>query len=198
MVDRRAILALAGVVAGTALGGRALLAKPVTEQVLGKADAPVTVVEYASLTCPHCAHFHKDVLPQLKARYIDAGKVKLVYRDFPLDQIALKAAVVAHCAGPERYFSFLNAMFSSQESWAYATDPVMALKQLARVGGLPEAEIDACLADRTMEDGVLRSRLDAQQQFKVNSTPSFVINGKLVSGVQSIDDLAKVIDPLLN
>lgn len=172
-------------------------AAEVAPRTLGKPDAPVKITEFASLTCPHCANFHKNTLPELKKRYIETGKVQLTYRDFPLDQIALKAAVVAHCAGPERYFPFLDALFASQERWAYAKDPVQALKQIAKLGGLEESKVEACLADRAMEDAVLKSRLDAQKEHQIRSTPSFVINGKLYGGDHGLDEMAKAIDPLL-
>jgi protein-disulfide isomerase len=170
----------------------------VEERVLGDPAAPVTIIEYASLTCPHCAAFHKDVLPALKERYIQPGKVKLVFRDFPLDQTALMAAVLAHCAGPERYFAFLDALFSTQQTWARAADPIAALKQIARLGGLSEDRADACLADGAMQDAVLQSRLDGERAHDIRSTPSFVIDGQTYSGGRGIDDLAAIIDPMLD
>ena len=94
------------------------------EQILGDPDAPVTIIEYASLTCPHCAQFHNEVLPELKERYIAPGKVRLIYRDFPLDQVALAAAALAHCDGSDRYFSMLDVLFETQRNWARADDPI--------------------------------------------------------------------------
>jgi protein-disulfide isomerase len=197
-IPARARLALLLAPAVMALGiGRGHAAE-VTEHVLGDPAAPVTIIEYASLTCPHCAAFHRDELPAIKAKYIDTGKVKLAYRDFPLDQLALQAAVLAHCAGDARYFKFLNAMFASQGTWARAGDPIAALKQLAKLGGLPEAEADACLADRAMQDGVLQARLDGEQKFNVSSTPTLIIDGKIYNGGRGIDEIAKVLDPLIN
>jgi protein-disulfide isomerase len=196
-IPARARLALLLAPALVALGVRPGHAAEVAERTLGDAAAPVTIIEYASLTCPHCAHFHTEELPPIKAKYIDTGKAKLVFRDFPLDQVALQAAVLAHCAGDARYFRFLDAMFASQESWARASDPVAALKQLAKLGGLPEAEADACLADRTMQDAVLQARLDGEQQFDVASTPTLIIGGKIYKGGRGIDEISKAIDPLL-
>jgi protein-disulfide isomerase len=172
-------------------------AAEVQEQVLGDPAAPVTIIEYASLTCPHCAEFHKTTLPALKAKYIDTGKVKLVMRDFPLDQYALQAAVIAHCAGPERYFAFLDALFQSQQSWARASNPTEALKQLARLGGLVPETVDACLADKSMQEGVLQMRLTGEQQFDIASTPSFVVNGQVYAGDRSVEGFSAIIDPLL-
>lgn len=167
------------------------------EQALGDPNAPVTVIEYASLTCPHCAQFHAEVLPELKERYIAPGKVRLIYRDFPLDQRALMASALAHCAGPERYFGFIDVLFQTQSSWGRADDYVGALKQLGKLGGLGDQEMDACFADEELTDGILRTRLDAQEQYDVSSTPSFVIDGKTYAGSRSADDFGAIIDPLL-
>jgi protein-disulfide isomerase len=168
------------------------------EHSLGDPEAPVTIIEYASLTCPHCAQFHNEVLPQLKERYIDPGKVRLIYRDFPLDQQALTAAALAQCAGSDRYFSFLDALFETQASWAVADDYVAALKRLGRLGGLTEEQMDACLADRALSDGILKTRLDGQNQYQIGSTPSFVIDGKTYAGARDIEELGTLIDPLLD
>jgi protein-disulfide isomerase len=175
-----------------------VLAADLGETAIGDAAAPVTIIEYSSLTCPHCAAFHNDVLPELKQRYIDTGKVRLVLRDFPLDESALKAAVIAHCAGPERQPQFVEVFFAQQQNWARARDPIAALKQLARLGGLGEAEIDACLADKDLESAVLQARLDGQQQFDIKSTPTFIIDGKVHTGNQTAEAFAAVIDPLLS
>jgi protein-disulfide isomerase len=167
------------------------------EPSLGDPKAPVTIIEYASLTCPHCAEFHTTVLPELKERYIDPGKVRLIYRDFPLDQQALNAAALAHCAGPDRYFGFLDVLFETQATWARAADPVVALKRLGKLGGLTEQEIDACMADEALTEQILRTRLDGQNQFQIGSTPTFVIDGKTYAGSRDIDEFAALIDPLL-
>ena len=176
--------------------GESSAAEP-QEQALGDPNAPVTIIEYASLTCPHCATFHTEVLPELKERYIAPGKVRLVYRDFPLDQLALAAAALAHCAGPDRYFGFLDVLFETQESWAGADDHLAALKRLGKLGGLSEQQIDACFADQELADRILRTRLDAQNQYEISSTPSFVINGETYGGARGVDEFSEIIDPLL-
>jgi protein-disulfide isomerase len=167
------------------------------EQALGDASAPVTIIEYASLTCPHCAAFHQDVLPALKERYIAPGKVRLIYRDFPLDERALEAAKLAHCAGPERYFGFIDVLFQTQSNWARAEDPRAALKQLGKLGGLSEQQMDACFADEELTNSILQSRLEAQNQHQISSTPSFVIDGETHSGALGPDEFGEIIDPLL-
>jgi protein-disulfide isomerase len=169
----------------------------VGERVLGDPEAPVTIIEYSSLTCPHCAAFHTGTLPEIKERFIETGQAKIVYRDFPLDQNALNAAVIAHCAGDDRYFAFLEAMFASQERWARSSDPTESLLQLAGLGGMPREQAEACLADDAMLDAVLQMRLDGQAEYSVSSTPTFVINGEVVSGNRSVDEFATVIEAAL-
>jgi protein-disulfide isomerase len=167
------------------------------EQALGDPNAPVTLIEYASLTCPHCAQFHTEVLPGLKERYIEDGKVRLIYRDFPLDERALMAAALAHCAGPDRYFGFLDVLFETQSSWAGASDYLVALKRLGKLGGMSDEQMDQCLADEELTNGILQTRLDGQNEHQVSSTPTLVINGEVYAGSRSIKALSEVIDPLL-
>ena len=173
-------------------------AAEIEDRVLGDPNAPVTIIEYASLTCPHCAEFHEDVLPQLKERYIAPGKVRMIYRDFPLDQRALAAASLAHCAGSERYFGFLDVLFQTQENWARADDHLAALKRLGKLGGLTEAEMEACFADEELTNRILQTRLDAQNQHEISSTPTFIIDGKAYSGTRDIEEFGALIDPLLD
>ena len=198
-MDRRRLLgAGVGVTLLTALplGGTSVAAE-VADRVLGDPDAPVTIIEYSSLTCPHCAAFHTDTLPQIKERYVATGKAKIVYRDFPLDQHALNAAAIAHCAGPDRYFQFLEAMFASQARWARAAEPREALIQLAGLGGMPREQAEACLADEDLLDAILQVRLDGQTEYDVSSTPTFIINGQKVSGNQPFDRFATAIEDAL-
>lgn len=166
------------------------------DMVIGKADAKVTIIEYASLTCPHCATFHAEVLPALKTEYLDTGKARLIYRDFPLDNLAFAGAILARCGGPEKYFTFLNVLFAQQRQWATSSDPKAALTQIARLGGVSAEQFDKCLADKALGDYILNSRLEGNQKFNVNSTPTLIINGKTESGVPSLDDLRKKLDAL--
>jgi protein-disulfide isomerase len=185
------------VLAGGSLSGRGAGAAETSEHVIGDPNAPVTIVEYASLSCSHCATFHTQTLPGLKERYIDTGKVKLVFRDFPLEENALTAATLARCAGPERQGRFVDVYFRQQQSWAGARDPQAAIRQLAKLGGMSEEAIEACLGDRAAQDAVLQSRLEGQQRHGVKSTPSFVIGGKTYAGARTVDEFAEIIDPLL-
>ena len=172
-------------------------AAEVGERSIGDPEAPVTIIEYSSLTCPHCASFHNDVLPDLKEQYIETGKVRMVFRDFPLNEPAVDAAILAHCAGPDRYVGFLDVLFQTQASWASAANPRDALKQLGKLGGLSDSEMDACFNDETMVDGVLQSRLVGQNEHQVQSTPTFVINGETYAGSRPIEEFADIIDPLV-
>jgi protein-disulfide isomerase len=194
----RLVTGLAFLIAAVMIGRGAHAQSETAEHILGDPAAPVTIIEYASLTCPHCAAFHKETLPGLKERYIDTGKVKLNFQDFPLDENAVRAAMLTHCAGPERYYRFLDVFFAQQASWANARDPVAAIKQLAKLGGMSEEAINACLSDRSVEDTVLQARLEGQEKHGVRSTPSFIIDGKLYAGNRTVDEFAEIIDPLLD
>jgi protein-disulfide isomerase len=164
------------------------------DYTLGKADAPVTLVEYASLTCPHCADFHNNVLPEIKKEFIDTGKVRLVYRDFPLDRIALAGSMIAQCSGRDRYFGFLQVLFQSQSQWVRASNPIEALAQIARLGGVTQAEVDACLKNEAQEKAILQKRLDASNRYKINSTPTLIINGRKFPGGLSLPHFKAVLD----
>lgn len=168
-----------------------------TDMVIGSPDAKVTIIEYASLTCPHCAAFHANTLPALKERYLDTGKAKLAFRDFPLDGLALRAAMVAHCAGNDRYFGMLGILFGRQVQWATAQDPLLAIAGIARQAGMSEDQFKTCIADKAVEKTVLDSALEADKSLGVNATPTFFINGQKFSGEMSIEQMAAIIDPLL-
>jgi protein-disulfide isomerase len=166
---------------------------------LGDAKAPVTMVEYASMTCPHCAHFQETTFPELKKRYIDTGKVRYILRDFPLDNLAGAAFVLAHCAAGDdagKYYSMIDTLFSQQRTWA-VEKPVPPLMAIAKQAGLTEQSFNACLTNQKAWDAMESVRQRAMNQFKVQSTPTFFINGTQVTGAVSIDDFAKVIDPYL-
>jgi protein-disulfide isomerase len=158
-----------------------------SDRILGKGDAPITIIEYASLTCPHCAHFDIDVLPKLKEKWIDTGKAKLVLRDFPLDEAALRAAMVARCAPPDRFYPLVDTFFSQQEKWVTARDYRGALEKLAKLGGVSDKEFKTCIGDKKLEDQVAESRLTASQKLGVDATPTFFINGKKFDGAPTLE-----------
>lgn len=166
------------------------------DMVLGSADAKVTMVEYASLTCPHCANFHVSTLPALKTEYIDKGLVKLVYRDFPLDGLALRAAMMAQCAGPDRYFGYLELLFGRQVQWATAKDPLEGLAAIGKIGGMTDDQFKTCLTDKTVEQKVLASALEGEKTYAVRATPTIFIDGLRYSGM-SIEQLRSILDPII-
>jgi protein-disulfide isomerase len=173
-----------------------LLAPTGQDRVLGKPDAAITIVEYASLSCPHCAHFANAVLPKLKQNWIDNGKAKLILRDFPLDEPALRAEMLARCVPPERFYPLVEMMFQTQDKWVIAKDWRDALEKLVRLAGIGKKEFDGCLADKALEDQVVQSRLTAAQQLGVNSTPTFFINGKKFEGEPSIEAFEQLLSGL--
>ncbi|MGA1860298.1 DsbA family protein [Azospirillum sp. 11R-A] len=167
------------------------------ERVLGDPKAPVEVIEYASLTCHHCATFHNSVLPQVKKELVETGKIRIVYRDFPLDRIGLEAATLARCVTQERYFPLLEVLFSSQDGWAHAADPVEALTRIGSVAGLSRTAVEKCRNDQALQDAILQSRMGAERFHGVDSTPSFVIGGKTYKGVLQFEEFRKAVEPLL-
>jgi protein-disulfide isomerase len=173
-------------------------AGPLPDLVVGDAKAPVTIVEYASLTCGHCASFHNTIYPVLKSKYIDAGKVRLIMREFPLDDRATGAAMLARCAGDSKAFPLISALFARQEEWAFVPKEnfVPELAKIARQAGFTDESLRACLGDQALMDKVLTVRGRAADEFGVNSTPTFFINGKRLAG-GSIEDFEKAIEPLL-
>lgn len=162
---------------------------------MGADDAPVTIVEYASMTCPHCASFHINTMPKLKSEYIDTGKVRFIFREFPLDQNALTASMVARCAGPEKFYGFIDVMFKQQRTWAASRDPKAALQRIARFGGMKQETFDKCMADRELSRRIVATRFHASNELKVNSTPTLFVNGDKVPGgavgFEALDDLLK-------
>ena len=163
------------------------LAVQPSDRILGKADAPITIIEYASLTCPHCAHFDVTVLPKLKEKWIDTGKAKLILRDYPLDEPALRAAMVARCAPADRFYPLIDTFFAQQEQWVTSRDYRTALEKLVKLGGMSEKEFKACISDKKLEDQVAQSRLTASQQLGVDATPTFFINGKKFDGAPTVE-----------
>jgi protein-disulfide isomerase len=198
LLRRSFLAAVAAAVAAPkiALAQEISLEKAMAERVIGKADAPITIIEYASLTCPHCARFHKETLPKLKAGFIDAGKVKLIYRDFPFDGLALRAAAMARCAPPERYFAVLDTLFQQQENWSRARDPLAALGNIGKLAGMSQAMVDACFKDTRLMDAITQVRLDGEKTHGVSSTPTFIIGDKKISGAEPFETFDKLLKSL--
>jgi len=183
--------------------GATLLAAPVfaqsgdprmADRALGHADAPVTVQEYFSLTCTHCAAFARGVFPQVRTQLIDTGKIRYIYRDFPLDQVALTAAMVARALPPERYEPFVNALLASQDRWAFVrnANPADELAKRAALAGMPRSVFDATVADNALKNAILAEQSAGEERYKVDSTPTFVFNEKPHSGGLSFDAFARL------
>jgi len=166
------------------------------DRILGNPDAPITIVEYASLTCPHCAHFANEVLPELKKKWIDTGKVKLVLRDYPLDEPALRAAMIARCAPPDRYYAYIDTFFGAQEKWVTARDYRDSLARLVKLGGMSREEFDNCLKNTALENKIVEGRLVASKELDVNSTPTFFINGTKFTGAPTVEEFDKALSGL--
>lgn len=170
---------------------------PLDEQSIGKADAPVTIVEYASLTCPHCADFHNKTFPTLKQKYVDAGKVRFIFREFPLDNYAMAGFMLARCAGEGKYFPVIEAFFQQQSGLMAAPEPYGWVQNFAKQIGFTQPSIETCLANQDLLDGITAVRQRASEKFGVNSTPTFFINGKVHRGYLTVDELEKELDPLV-
>ena len=164
----------------------------------GPDDAKVTIVEYASMTCPHCSRFHNDVYPKLKEKYVDTGKVRFVFREFPLDKLALAASMLARCAGDGKAMPMVSVLFSKIDDWAFVRgNPVPALLEIAKQAGFTEESFNKCLQDQALVDKLVQQTNVAAKDFNVTSTPTFFINGEKLQGAPTVENFAKAIDPLL-
>ncbi|MBC6440941.1 MAG: DsbA family protein [Rhodospirillales bacterium] len=188
MLNRRVFLTAAATAAVLpVVGARAQDPVMLPDMVLGDADAPIEIIEYASMTCSHCAAFHKETLPKLKMRYIDTGRARLVFREFPLDRVALAASAIARCSGEERFFPLVDVLFQTQDQWARSDDPIGAIEQIIRMGGQDPAFVSACLEDQEIINGILAIRLDGSNQYEISATPTFIVNGEKTAGNMSFE-----------
>jgi protein-disulfide isomerase len=162
--------------------------------ILGDENAPVTIIEYASMTCPHCANFNNNTLPVIKEKYIDTGKVKLILREFPFDPRATAAAMLARCAPPEHHYPLVDVLFKRQRDWAQADDPRPVLLQIARLAGFTQESFEACLKNQELLDNVLKVQKTGADEYGVSSTPTLFINGEMHAGALTPDELSKIID----
>ena len=213
ILDRRRLLATAGAAALLAGFGlpfadaaraetvdaaklHAPAASPLPQKVLGSADAPVTVVEYASMTCSHCATFHTEVWPELKKKYVDTGKVRFIFREFPFEPVATAAFMLARCTGDDRWYPTVDLLFRNQPRWARAQDGKEGFLSVLSMTGLKEADLEACLSDQALLDKV-NAVAARGQELGVDSTPTFFINGEKYTGVMPIEQLRAVIEPIV-
>ncbi|MGX5735566.1 DsbA family protein [Bosea thiooxidans] len=204
MTNRRQLLTGAAGIAAAALAGttgaRAQSALPAAGPLgdvwLGSPDAKVTIIEYASMTCSHCAHFHTETWPELKKKYVDTGKVRFTLREFPLDPLATAGFMLARCNGNDKYYPMADLLFAQQRNWAFVDKPVDALSALVKQAGFTQESFEACLKRQDIYDAVTLVK-DGGAKAGVNSTPTFFINGQKRSGALSIAEFDKILEPLL-
>ena len=212
MLDRRTLIeriAALGLVSGAlALGvtgasaqatkdAELTVAGPLGDVFLGSETAKVTIIEYASMTCPHCAHFHTNTFPTLKTNYIDTGKVRFTLREFPFDPLATAGFMLARCNGNDKYYAMIDLLFTQQKAWVGAPKPAEALFNVVKQAGFTQESFDACLKNQTLYSGVNWVRDRGEKVFGVDSTPTFFINGQKQSGAMTVEDLDKTLAPFV-
>jgi protein-disulfide isomerase len=210
MITRRQGLQLIGSAAATAVLFHPLAAAaqdasvadlmkpgPLGDAWLGPESAKVTIIEYASLTCSHCAHFHETTFPELKKRYIEPGQVRFTLREFPLDPLATAGFMIARADGGARYYPITDLLFDTQKSWAFVQKPLDALTQILKQAGITQERIEAILKDQKLYEAINTVKNRGMEVFKVDSTPTFFVNGKRVPGAVSMDELEKIMKPML-
>ena len=168
------------------------------DRILGPADAPITIIEYSSLTCPHCAALHRDTLPKIKETWIAEGKARLVYRHFPIGAMALRAAAVADCIEGERFFGFLELLYKSQQRWVESKPPLKVLGQMARLAGMSQERFESCANDEAQMNRILARARDGQKTYEVNSTPTLIVNGRKVEGALVFENLDKIFKEIVS
>ncbi len=168
--------------------------------VIGDEDAPVTIIEYASMSCSHCANFHKNTLPELKTEYIDTGKVRMIFRDFPFNYPALLGSMMMRCIPNEVRYDYMNVLYQLQSNWVNR-DPTVTKKELYKImqsGGMTKDEFDSCYSNLDIENEILEAVMAAQNDFNIRSTPSFIVNGNLVEGNKNTKEFRQIIDKILS
>ncbi len=160
---------------------------------LGKKDAPVTIVEYSSMTCSHCADYHRDVFPDLKKKYIDTGKVKYIVREFPFDNVAAAAFMLTRCVDPSKRYDLINVFYKHQNDWAFGDSPIDDLKRFSKQAGFTDESFDKCLNDEKLLKSMQDDRERAYGEFSIHATPTFFVNGKRMKGAHSIEEFDKMI-----
>jgi protein-disulfide isomerase len=204
MTNRRQLLTGAAGIAAAALGlapaaraqARLPDAGPLGDVWLGSPDAKVSIIEYASLTCSHCAHFHEATWPELKRKYVDTGKVRFTLREFPLDPLATAGFMLARCNGNDKFYPMTDLLFAQQKNWAFVERPLDALSALVKQAGFTQESFEACLKRQDVYDAVTAVK-EGGANAGVNSTPTFFVNGQKHSGALTIEEFDKILEPLL-
>jgi protein-disulfide isomerase len=171
--------------------GELLTPGPLGDEAMGNPSAPVTVIEYSSMTCPHCADFHVGIFPEIKTRYIVTGRVRYIFREFPLDALAASASVLARCAGPN-YFPVIETLFAQQKDWM-VQQPLPQLIAIVQRVGVSKQQLDECLANQRLLDAIQETRVRAKEKFNVDATPTFFVNGRMFRGAVTIEEVEGVL-----
>ena len=164
----------------------------------GNEDAKIKMLEFASLTCGHCAKFHNEVMPIIKKNYIEKGLIHFTYKAFPLDKYALKATIIARCSGNKNFFNFLDVFYKKQKDWTRTQDPFKSLLKIAKFGGLKDEELKVCVGNKSIEDGVLKDRLKSSKDYDITATPTIYLNGEKYKGDLTIEALDSKLKSLLD
>jgi len=171
--------------------------KPLPEISIGKSTAPVLIIDYSSLTCHHCAHFYLDVLPEIQKKYIDPGYVRIVFRDFPGDKVSLQAHQLAWCKGEIKYLDFVKLLYSSQEKWLSASDPIAALKSIVTQHGISAEQFETAIKNQELLDKIIEARLEGQKKYKIDATPTLIVNAKIHKKALSMQEIDDILKPIL-
>ena len=168
--------------------------------VIGDKNAPVTIIEYASMSCSHCANFHVNKLDTIKKEYIDTGKVQFVFRDFPFNFPALLGSMIMHCTPNDVRYEYMNALYKLRKSWVLRENAKSKeeLYKIMQSGGMTKEEFEACISNTELENKILQGIIDAQKEFNISTTPSFIINGNLIQGDKSLKEFRQIIDKILS
>jgi protein-disulfide isomerase len=195
-LTRRSMLSVVAVASVAPALARAEENSRTSERSVGKPDAPVTMIEYFSLTCPHCAAFYRDTMPELRRQFIEPGKVRFVYRDYPLDQLALTAAMVARALPPDRYEAFVSALLASQDRWAFArgVNNTEELWKMAALAGMSRESFNSAINDNALKNFVLQEQDEGVKKWRIESTPSFIINGQKTAGAVGFEAFKKLLN----
>lgn len=191
-------LALAGTLGLSLPAAAAIVSteEALTELVIGDKNAPVEVTEYASLSCPHCKWFHDEVYPVIKKEYVDTGKVKFTFRDFPTNTPGLAAAMIARCAGPTKHAGMIDIFFNTQDTWGRAENPLQSLTMISRMAGLGEGDVDKCVKNTELYDAIRANADKYYKEYGVNATPTLFVDGKKVEQ-NSVEGMKEAIDAAL-
>ncbi len=168
--------------------------------VIGDVNAPITIIEYASMSCSHCANFHVNKLDTIKKEYIDTGKVRYVFRDFPFNFPALLGSMIMHCTPNDVRYEYMNALYKLRKSWVLRENAKSKeeLYKIMQSGGMTKEEFEACISNTELENKILQGIIDAQKEFNISTTPSFIINGNIVQGDKSLKEFRQIIDKILS